>query len=117
VEDDHVDRPGVEVRQRMKLTGTNSSIGLIVLIACAHRQANAKRSSGTMMRRRVLRKTRLRSHQLLNNIRAQHGNVALAMRRLRLEVAGWPADVPFERLAKRKGISAPEKHHSPGLAR
>ena len=37
MEDDHVDRPGVEVRQRMKLTGTNSSIGLIVLIACAHR--------------------------------------------------------------------------------
>ena len=35
--DDHVDRPGVEVRQRMKLTGTNSSIGLIVLIACVHR--------------------------------------------------------------------------------
>ena len=32
VEDDHVDRPGVEVRQCMKLTGTNSSIGLIVLI-------------------------------------------------------------------------------------
>jgi hypothetical protein len=28
VEDHHVDRPGVEVRQRMKLTGTNSSIGL-----------------------------------------------------------------------------------------
>jgi hypothetical protein len=37
VEDDHVDRPGVEVRQRMKLTGTNSSIGLIVLITCAQR--------------------------------------------------------------------------------
>jgi hypothetical protein len=37
VEDDHVDRPGVEVRQRMKLTGTNRSIGLIVLIICAHR--------------------------------------------------------------------------------
>jgi hypothetical protein len=37
VEDDHVDRPGVEVRQRMKLTGTNSSIGLIVLIIYAHR--------------------------------------------------------------------------------
>ncbi len=36
VEDDHVDRPGVEVRQRMKLTGTNSSIGLIVLIDYAH---------------------------------------------------------------------------------
>ena len=36
MEDDHVDRPGVEVRQRMKLTGTNSSIGLIVLIPYAH---------------------------------------------------------------------------------
>ena len=35
MEDDHVDRPGVEVRQRMKLTGTNSSIGLIVLITSA----------------------------------------------------------------------------------
>jgi hypothetical protein len=38
VEDDHVDRPGVEERQRLKLTGTNSSIGLIVLIAHAHRK-------------------------------------------------------------------------------
>lgn len=36
MEDDHVDRPGVEVRQRMELTGTNSSIGLIILIARAH---------------------------------------------------------------------------------
>ena len=34
--DDHVDRPGVEVRQRMKLTGTNRSIDLIVLVASAH---------------------------------------------------------------------------------
>ena len=39
MEDDHVDRPGVEVRQRMKLTGTNSSIDLIVLILHAHRRA------------------------------------------------------------------------------
>lgn len=37
MEDDHVDRPGVEERQRLKLTGTNSSIGLIVLIPYAHR--------------------------------------------------------------------------------
>ena len=36
MEDDHVDRPGVEVRQRMKLTGTNSSIGLIIHIAHTH---------------------------------------------------------------------------------
>jgi hypothetical protein len=35
VEDDHVDRPGVEAQQCAKLTGTNSSIGLIILIACA----------------------------------------------------------------------------------
>lgn len=37
MEDDHVDRPGVEERQRLKLTGTNSSIGLIVLIPNVHR--------------------------------------------------------------------------------
>jgi hypothetical protein len=39
VEDDHVDRPGVEERQRLKLTGTNSSIGLIVLITHIHQGA------------------------------------------------------------------------------
>src|SRR5690606_15091265 len=33
VEDHHVDRPGVEEQQCLKLTGTNSSIGLIVLIS------------------------------------------------------------------------------------
>ena len=32
VEDDHVDRPDVEAQQCVKLTGTNCSIGLIVLI-------------------------------------------------------------------------------------
>ena len=36
MEDDHVDRPGVDVQQCMKLTGTNRPIGLIVLVACAH---------------------------------------------------------------------------------
>ena len=36
MEDDHVDRPGVEERQRLKLTGTNSSTGLIVLIPYVH---------------------------------------------------------------------------------
>ncbi len=43
MEDDHVDRPGVEVRQRMKLTGTNSSIGLIVLIPNVHRKRDKHR--------------------------------------------------------------------------
>jgi hypothetical protein len=32
VEDDHVDRPGVEAPQGVELTGTNSSIGLVALI-------------------------------------------------------------------------------------
>ena len=36
MEDDHVDRPDVEVRQRMQLTGTNRSIGLIALIISVH---------------------------------------------------------------------------------
>ena len=32
MEDDHVDRPGVEAQQCVQLTGTNSSFGLIALI-------------------------------------------------------------------------------------
>ena len=36
MEDHHVDRPGVEAQQCVKLTGTNRSIGLIVLIFYAH---------------------------------------------------------------------------------
>jgi hypothetical protein len=32
VEDHHVDRPDVEARQRVQLTGTNRSFDLIVLI-------------------------------------------------------------------------------------
>jgi hypothetical protein len=35
VEDDHVDRPDVEARQRVQLTGTNRSFGLIALVAKA----------------------------------------------------------------------------------
>ncbi len=50
MEDDHVDRLGVEVRQRMKLTSTNRSIGLIVPIAHAHhpdeRRVQNKTSEG-----------------------------------------------------------------------
>ena len=39
--DDHVDRPGVEAQQCVKLTGTNSSIGLIVLINLCPQTKNA----------------------------------------------------------------------------
>jgi hypothetical protein len=56
VEDDHVDRPGVEVRQRMKLTGTNSSIGLIVLITCAHRQSDGRHNQIQLLEQHALRR-------------------------------------------------------------
>ena len=46
MEDDHVDRPGVEERQRLKLTGTNSSIGLIVLITHIHQRSRMSGPSG-----------------------------------------------------------------------
>ena len=36
MEDHHVDRPDVKARQRVELTGTNSSFGLIALIYNAH---------------------------------------------------------------------------------
>ena len=35
MEDDHVDRPDVEARRRVKLTGTNRSFDLIALVAKA----------------------------------------------------------------------------------
>jgi hypothetical protein len=37
VEDDHVDRPGVDAQQCVQLTGTNRSFGLIALVAKARR--------------------------------------------------------------------------------
>ena len=52
VEDDHVDRPGVEERQRLKLTGTNNSIDLIVLIPNVHQNQRSRMSgpNGPMLR-------------------------------------------------------------------
>src|SRR5262249_17509612 len=45
VEDDHVDRPGVEAPQGVELTGTNSSIGLFALIMqCSSWPAGCKRA-------------------------------------------------------------------------
>ena len=41
MEDDHVDRTGVEAWQHVKLTVTNSSIDFIVLIATVHHAAKA----------------------------------------------------------------------------
>ena len=51
MEDDHVDRPGVEVRQRMELTGTNSSIGLIVLIINAHQLFGGRKNRPHLLRK------------------------------------------------------------------
>ena len=39
MEDQHVDRPDVEARQRVQLTGTNRSFGLIALIIKERRAA------------------------------------------------------------------------------
>ena len=55
MEDDHVDRPGVEERQRLKLTGTNSSIGLIVLIPYAHREHDGWRRKQLLEQRAFCR--------------------------------------------------------------
>ena len=44
MEDDHVDRPGVDAQQCVQLTGTNRSFGLIALVAKA-RQKRTETSS------------------------------------------------------------------------
>src|SRR5262249_47876349 len=62
VVDHHVDRPGVEVRQRMELTGTNRSIGLIVLIANAHQGSRRERSGPHLLRRRRGLRLRCMTH-------------------------------------------------------
>ena len=49
--DHHVDRPGVEVPRGMQLTGTNRSIGLIVLIKIHARKV---RLAGAMMSSHIL---------------------------------------------------------------
>ena len=58
MEDYHVDRPDVEAQQCVKLTGTNSSIGLIALISNTHplsSESNGSDLSGkTFERARVL---------------------------------------------------------------
>ena len=85
MEDDHVDRPGVEERQRLKLTGTNSSIGLIVLIPYAHlgaiQRIAARRCESTTKTSEQLRESMigltpigysrraLRSKSFSNNVR------------------------------------------------
>jgi hypothetical protein len=47
VEDDHVDRPGVEAQQCVKLTGTNNSFDLIVRIASAHQNETSAKPQKT----------------------------------------------------------------------
>lgn len=53
MEDDHVDRPGVEAQQCVQLTGTNRSIGLIALIFNVHTHS---RVSTRLLRVSVLRR-------------------------------------------------------------
>ena len=58
MEDDHVDRPGVEAQQCVKLTGTNSSIGLIVLIDHAHQRALRRDDDAVVLSSRAHRDLR-----------------------------------------------------------
>ena len=54
MEDDHVDRTGVEAWQHVKLTVTNSSIDFIVLIACVHLLCpDARKCAPDGLRRKV----------------------------------------------------------------
>jgi hypothetical protein len=82
VEDDHVDRPGVEAQQCVKLTGTNSSIGLIVLIDYAHQPPK-----GAMTPRRV---HKLRQKKALPSP-ASRKTMRTAFIRFRMERFGTPA--------------------------
>ncbi len=45
MEDDHVDRPGVEAQQWAQLTGTNRSTGLIALIINVHQDGRSEKDS------------------------------------------------------------------------
>ena len=45
MEDDHVDRPGVDAQQCVQLTGTNRSFGLIALVAKAREKEDKTSSS------------------------------------------------------------------------
>ena len=51
VEDDHVDRPDVQARQRVELTGTNRSTGLIALMI--HVRIHTSDQNITMLARRL----------------------------------------------------------------
>ena len=74
VEDHHVDRPGVEAQQCVKLTGTNSSIGFIALIIPVHPNKDEQDTtsrSGPQSRQRPFVTAQL----------SQKENRALALRR------------------------------------
>ena len=47
MEDDHVDRPGVDAQQCVQLTGTNRSFGLIALVAKAREKEDRPMSSSS----------------------------------------------------------------------
>ena len=56
MEDDHVDRPGVEAQQCAKLTGTNRSIGLIALITNVHHQQTHDQKNNMCSQKSVIRR-------------------------------------------------------------
>ena len=84
MEDDHVDRPGVEERQRLKLTGTNSSIGLIVLIPNTHHQRSRMSGPSGAYAPRGRRTTGDAQSRLRAYARKQNANVGRQSFGLRL---------------------------------
>ena len=74
--DHHVDRPEVEARRRVQLTGTNRSIGLIALIVRAH------------ARLRVATHRRDRPAYAVRGPRDKPGDCALATRAHRIKSGG-----------------------------
>ena len=78
MEDDHVDRPGVEAQQCVKLTGTNSSFGLIALI-------NQRPSHQTM--------ATFENHLLLRALAKTEGFHCLSFAGL-VALAKWPDPIP-----------------------
>ncbi len=83
MEDDHVDRPGVEERQRLKLTGTNSSIGLIVLIPNVHQIQRSRMSGPSGLRSARAPENRRRAVALAGLARKAMSVIAHAGRQLR----------------------------------
>lgn len=97
MEDDHVDRPGVEAQQCVKLTGTNSSIGLIVLIDHAHQRALRRDDDAVCLRSRMSGSSTLCSAGAPDDRRRAQGAVS--------ELSGYRSTCPYIAHTGRKSVA------------